>query len=101
MSFDLIAESAEMYTYLQGASLRGRSARSERSMVIRASWWLANAKSSMFHENNPDAECMDEIERTERKSSLQGTSHQLSCFVNGYNGSIFLLAGQILFLRSF
>ena len=40
-------------------------------------------KSFMIHENNPDAACMDEIQRTERKSSVQATSHQLSCFVNG------------------
>ena len=44
-------------------------------MVLGANWRLANAKSSMVHENNPDAACMDEIERTERKSSVQATLH--------------------------
>ena len=29
---------------------------------------LATCKSSMVHENNPDAACMDEIERSERKA---------------------------------
>ena len=52
-------------------------------MVLGANWRLANAQSSMVHENNLDAACMDEKERTERKSSAQATSHQLSCFVNG------------------
>ena len=32
----------------------------------------------MLHENNPDAGCMAEIERTERRSSVQATLHQLS-----------------------
>ena len=49
-------------------------------MVLGANWRLANAKSSMVHKNNPDAACMDEIERTERRSSIDATSHQLrSC----------------------
>ena len=44
-----------------------------------ANWRLANAKSSMVHENNPDAACMGEIERTERKSSVQANpSHHTS-----------------------
>ena len=39
----------------------------------------------MVHVSNPNATCMDEIERTERKSSVQATLDQLSCFVNdGY-----------------
>ena len=50
-------------------------------MVLGANWRLANAKSSMVHESNPDAECMDEIERTERKRNAQATSHRQSCFV--------------------
>ena len=52
-------------------------------MVLGANWRLANAKSAMVHQNNPDAAYMDEIERAERKSSVQATSHQLCCFVNG------------------
>ena len=40
-------------------------------MVVGANWRLASAKSFMVHENNPDAACMDEIERTERESSVQ------------------------------
>ena len=55
--------------------------RTGRSTVLGANWRLANAKSSMVHESNPDAECMDEIERTERKSNAQATSHRQSCFV--------------------
>ena len=43
----------------------------ERSMVLGANWRLANAKSSTVHQNNPDAACMDGIEMTGRKSSLQ------------------------------
>ena len=31
-------------------------------VVLGASMRLSNAKSSMVHENNPDAACMDEIE---------------------------------------
>ena len=47
-------------------------------MVLGPNWRLARAKkSSMVHENNPDAAGTDEIERTERKSSVQATSHQL------------------------
>ena len=48
-------------------------------------WRPANAKSFMVHENNPDAACMDGIERTEREqcTMVRGTSHQLSCVVNG------------------
>ena len=34
---------------------------------------LANAKSSMVPQDNPDAACMDEIEKMERKSSEQCT----------------------------
>ena len=55
---------------------------------------LANAKISMVHENSPDAARMDGTERTERKSSVQATSHQLSYFVNGFI-RMFLYAGQI------
>ena len=40
-------------------------------MVLGANCRLANAKSSMVHENNPDAACVGEIERTERKKSVQ------------------------------
>ena len=39
-------------------------------MASDANWRLANAKSSIVHDNNPDAACMDGMERTERKSSL-------------------------------
>ena len=46
-------------------------------VVLGASMRLSNAKSSMVHENNPDAACMDEIETAEKKSSVQATSHQL------------------------
>ena len=41
---------------------------SKWSNVFGANRRLANAKSSMLQENNPDAACMYEIERTERKS---------------------------------
>ena len=50
----------------------------ESSMVLGANWRLANAKSSMVHENNPDAACMDEIERTERKSSVQANPSRIA-----------------------
>ena len=40
----------------------------ERFMVLGANWRLAHAKSSMVHENNPDAACMDKIERAERRA---------------------------------
>ena len=43
-----------------------------------ANWRLANAKSSMVHENNPDAAYMDEIERTERKSSVQANPSRIT-----------------------
>ena len=49
--------------------------RTEKSMFLGANWRLANAKSSMVHENNPDAACMDEIERTEKKSSVYRQHH--------------------------
>ena len=58
-----------------------------------------NANSPKIHGNNPDAawHCMDEVERAERKSSVQATSHQLSCsFVNAY----LRRPGRIRFLRS-
>ena len=42
--------------------------RIERPMVLGENWRLATAKSFMVHENNPDAACMDEIERSERKA---------------------------------
>ena len=76
-----------------------RMKRRERSMVLGANWRLANAKSSMVHENNPDAACMGEIERTERRAGVQATlSHQLySCFVNG---PIFCRPSRFRFLRS-
>ena len=64
--------------------------RTERPMILGANWRLANADVFMVHENNPDAAFVDQIERTERRSSVQATSHQLSCFVNGYNGWLFL-----------
>ena len=35
-------------------------------MVLGANWRLANATISMVRENNPDAACIDEIERAER-----------------------------------
>ena len=38
-------------------------------MVLGANWRLANAKSSMVYGNNPDAACLDEIERTERNTT--------------------------------
>ena len=44
-------------------------------VVLGASMRLSNAKSSMVHENNPDAACMDEIERTEKKSSVYRQHH--------------------------
>ena len=49
---------------------------------------LATCKCQELHgpRNNPDAARMDEIERAERKGSVQATSHQLSCFVNGFVG---------------
>ena len=47
-------------------------------MVLSANWRLANAQSSMVHENIPDAACMDDIERAEIKTSVQATSHQLT-----------------------
>ena len=37
---------------------------------------------SMLHENNPDAACMDEIERTGRRAVYRAISHDLSCFMN-------------------
>ena len=70
-------------------------------MVLGANSRLANATSSMVHENNPDAACMDEIERTEKKTSIQATSltPAKSCFVKD---SIFSWAGQIsVIVRSF
>ena len=42
---------------------------------FRSKLAITNAKSSIVHENNQDAACMDEIERTERKSSVQATLH--------------------------
>ena len=58
--------------------------RTERSMVSGENWRLANAKSSMVHENNPDAACMDEIERARRERAVyEATSHQLSFLMNG------------------
>ena len=51
-------------------------------MVLGANWRLAKAKSSMLHENNPDAAFMDEIRRNvgekEPQTGAQVTSHQLS-----------------------
>ena len=47
-------------------------------VVLGASMRLSNAKSSMVHENNPDAACMDEIERTERKSSVQANPSRIT-----------------------
>ena len=53
-------------------------------MLLGANWRPANAKSSMFHENNPNAACIDEMDETDKiqrmerkKSSVQATSHQL------------------------
>ena len=54
-------------------------------MVLAANWRLASAKSPKVHKNNPEAVCMDEIGRAERKSSVQAISRQLICFVNGCN----------------
>ena len=44
--------------------------RTEGYVALGAHWRLANAKSFMVHEKNPDAACMHETERTERKSSV-------------------------------
>ena len=54
-------------------------------MVLSATWRLAGAKSDIVDENNADAACMDDMERTKIKSSIQTTSHQLRklIFVNG------------------
>ena len=53
--------------------------RTEKSMVLGANWRLANAKSSMVHENNPDAACMDEIEMTGREQRTGNTPAKLLC----------------------
>ena len=52
------------------------------ALSMGANWRLANAKSFIVHENNPESACMHEIERMEREGSVQATSHQLSCFVS-------------------
>ena len=50
-------------------------------MVLGANCQVVNAKSSMVHENNPDAACMDEIGgRTERAVYRH---HHTNCSVNG------------------
>ena len=86
---------------VQGASIRGRPVRSftrkdwticermkrtERSMVLGVNWRLANAKSSMVHEDNTDTAYMDEMDWTESKSTVQANPSSItpatSCFVN-------------------
>ena len=47
-----------------------RMKRTERSTILGWNWPLANAESSMLQGKNPDAACMYEIERTERKSGV-------------------------------
>ena len=42
-------------------------------MVLGANSDLQHAKSSMVHQNDLDAAYMDEIERAERKGSVQAT----------------------------
>ena len=64
---------------------------------------LANAKSSMVHENNPEAACMDEMEKTERKSSLQANitpANKLLC--ERFTMVVYFgRPGRFRFLRSF
>ena len=65
------------YDIIQGTSLaheeeqnKMRMKRTERSMFLDATWRLLNAKNSVLKENKPDAACMNEIGRTERKSNI-------------------------------
>ena len=78
--------------------------RTERSVVLGANWRLANAKSSMVHENNRDAACMDEMERTERKSSVQPDPLRITAAINKLlkvNDCILCRPGRFRLLRSF
>ena len=47
-------------------------------MGLDANWRLGNAKSSSVHENNPGVACVDEIEKTERKCSVQANSSRIT-----------------------
>ena len=65
--------------------------RTERPMVLRANWRLANAKISMLQENNPDAARMQqyEMERTERRSATYSAAaaavHQVPSCISHHN----------------
>ena len=66
----------------------------EVSMVLGANWRRANAKSSMVHENNSDAACMDEIGRTERRAVYR--QHHTS-YCNLLCGRLNFFVGQAEF----
>ena len=53
--------------------------RADRSMILGATLRLANANSSMVHENNPDAASMYEIERLEIMANSRITPAKLLC----------------------
>ena len=73
------AASATCYTRSQGIvnKMHMNEAWTERSMVLGANWRLANAKSSMVHEKNPDAvhgRCRKDGDKEQRTGNITPTN---------------------------